>query len=114
MTKKAADSASVWTWIREEDADRDGRPTWFIPESKEPVLFTLHSFVGEARKKRIKFMNLEIVWSVFVAEEFLTSARFLKFFNRSLRELKSNGIPGCGVLLLGSFVQITCGVQRLI
>ena len=106
-TKKAADSASVWTWIRVEVVDRDGRPMWFIPESKEPVLFPLHSFVGEARKKRAKFMNLEIVWSVFATEEFWTSARF---FYRTLRELKRNtrlwGPP------IGKFC--ACGVQRLI
>ena len=32
LAEKAADPASVSTWIRVEDADRDGRPLWFIPE----------------------------------------------------------------------------------
>ena len=52
LTKKAADPASVSTWIPVEDADRDGRPMWFVPESKEPLLFPLHSFVVKAQKKR--------------------------------------------------------------
>jgi len=46
LAKKAADPASVPTWSRVEDADRDGRPMWFIPEYKEPLLFPLHLFVG--------------------------------------------------------------------
>ena len=52
LTKKAADPVSVSTWIPVEEADRDGRPMWFVPESKEPLLFPLHSFVGKAQKKR--------------------------------------------------------------
>ncbi len=48
-------------------------------------MFPLHLFVGEARKRRAKCLNVEIVWSVFGAEEFSTSARL---FYRTLRELK--------------------------
>ena len=76
LVEKAADPASVSTWIRVEDADRDGRPLWFIPKFQEPFVFPLHSYVGEARAKRAKDMNVEIVWSVFAAEEFSSSARF--------------------------------------
>ena len=32
LTQKAVDSTAVPTWIPVEDADRDGRPMWFIPE----------------------------------------------------------------------------------
>ena len=35
LTQKAVNSMAVSTWIPVEDADRDGRPLWFIPESKE-------------------------------------------------------------------------------
>ena len=83
LTQKAVDSTAVSTWILVEDADQDGRPMWFSPESKEPLL-SPHLFVGAARKNRAKDLNVKIVWSVFGAEEFSTSARL---FYCTLRRL---------------------------
>ena len=44
----AAAPASVSTWVRVEDGDRDGFPMWFIPEAENPLIFPLHLSVGEA------------------------------------------------------------------
>ena len=33
----AAAPASVSTWVRVEDSDRDGFPMWFIPEAEKPA-----------------------------------------------------------------------------
>ena len=52
LTQKAVNSMAVSTWIPVEDADRDGRSLWFVPESTEPLLPPLHLFVGAAREKR--------------------------------------------------------------
>ena len=49
LTRKAVQST---TWIPVEDPDRDGRPLWYIPESKEPLVLPLHSRVDAAVKKR--------------------------------------------------------------
>ena len=67
--------ASVATWVRVEDPDRDGRPLWFIPQPKNPLTLPLHLSVGEAWGKMAAKRNLEIVWSVFAPEDqFGTSA----------------------------------------
>ena len=71
LTRKVVESTAVSTWIPVEDPDRDGRPLWYIPESKEPLVSPLHLLVGVARNKGAKELNLKIVWSVFAAEDFL-------------------------------------------
>jgi hypothetical protein len=52
LTRKAVQSTAVSTLIPVEDPDRDGRPLWYIPESKEPLVLPLHSRVGAAVKNR--------------------------------------------------------------
>ena len=60
-----ADPASVSTRIRIEDSsDLDGCPLWYIPESRNPLIFSLHLSAGEACGKRAGDLILEIVWSV--------------------------------------------------
>ena len=81
----AADLASVASWIRLEDPDRDGRPLWFIPEPEDPLILPLHLSVGEACGRSANKLNLEIVWSVFAPEEsFGTSARCMYRATRRL------------------------------
>ena len=81
----ASEPESVSTWVRVEDPDWDGRPLWYSPEAKNPLILPLHLSVGEACGGLAKKLNLEIVWSVFAPEdEFGTSARFLY---RSTRRL---------------------------
>ena len=43
----------------------------------EPLLPPLHLFVGAARKKRARDLNLKIVWSVFAARLFYCTLRTL-------------------------------------
>ena len=49
------------TWIPVEDPDLDGRPLWYIPESSDPQVVSLHTRVGAAGGKRSKELNVEIV-----------------------------------------------------
>ncbi len=77
LAARALKPASVATWVRVEDPDRDGRPLWFIPEPENPLIRPLHLSVGEASGRTAAKRNLEIVWSVFAPEhQFGTSARF--------------------------------------
>ena len=89
LARKAVQATAVSTWIPLEDADLDGRPLWYIPESQDPLVVSLHTRVGAAVKKRSTDLNVEIVWSVFGAPEFLSSARLfyctLRDLNRSTR-----------------------------
>ena len=89
LARKAVQASAVSTWIPLEDADLDGRPLWFIPETQNPLVVSLHTRVGTAVKKRSTDVNVEIVWSVFPAPEFSSSARLfyctLRDLNRSTR-----------------------------
>ena len=38
LAAAASDSASVFTWVRVEDGDRDGFPIWFIPDAGNCVV----------------------------------------------------------------------------
>ena len=77
--------ASVSTWVRIEDPDRDGRPLWYILEAENPLILPLHLSVVEAYGSAANKLNLEIVWSVFAPEDqFGTSSRFVY---RSTRQL---------------------------
>ena len=86
LAANEADPSSVSTWVRVEDHDRDdGRPLWYILESLDPVVFPLHSYVGEVCGRRAGDRNLEIVWSVFSPEkEYRSSARFMYRTTRRL------------------------------
>ncbi len=85
LAAAASEPASVSTWIRIEDPDRDGRPLWYIPEAENPLILPLHLSVGEACGSTANKLNLEIVWSVFAPEDqFGTSSRFVY---RSTRQL---------------------------
>ncbi len=84
LARKSIQAMAVATWIPVEDPDLDGRPLWYIPGSSDPRVLSLHTRVGSAGGKRPKELNVEIVWSVFGAPEFLSSARL---FYRTLRDL---------------------------
>ena len=71
LARKTIQSTAVSTWIPVEDPDLDGRLLWYIPESRDPLVLSLHTRVGAAVKRRSKELNVEIVWSVLGAEEFL-------------------------------------------
>ena len=47
LAAAASEPASVSTWIRIEDSDRDGRPLWYIPEAENPRILPLHLSVGK-------------------------------------------------------------------
>ena len=38
LAAAASDPASVFTWVRVEDGDRDGFPIWFIPDAGNCVV----------------------------------------------------------------------------
>ncbi len=82
LARKSIQAMAVATWIPVEDPDR--RPLWYIPESSDPRVVSLHTRVGAAGGERSKELNVEIVWFVFGAPEFSSSARL---FYRTLREL---------------------------
>ncbi len=84
LARKSIQAMAVATWIPVEDPDLDGRPLWYIPGSSDPRVLSLHTRVGAAGGKRSKELNVEIVWSVFGAPEFSSSARL---FYRTLRDL---------------------------
>jgi len=84
LARKSIQAMAVATWIPVEDPDLDGRPLWYIPGSSNPRVLSLHTRVGAAGGKRSKELNVEIVWSVFGAPEFSSSARL---FYRTLRDL---------------------------
>jgi hypothetical protein len=100
LTSKAANPALVVSeWIRVEDADRDGRALWFIPDSLD-LIFPLHACVGKARERNADNFNEEIVWSVFSADDQLVSSA--RLFYRTIwdliRQTRSWGAPSWGVL----------------
>ena len=43
LARKAIQSTAVSTWIPVEDPDLDGRPLWYIPESRDPRVVSLHT-----------------------------------------------------------------------
>jgi hypothetical protein len=43
LARKAIQPTAVSTWIPVEDPDLDGRPLWYIPESRDPRVVSLHT-----------------------------------------------------------------------
>ena len=81
LAATSAEPASVSTWIRIEDSDRDGCPLWYILESQNLLIFPLQGSVWEEGGRS----ELGFLLVCFAPEdEFATSARFLYRATRQL------------------------------
>ena len=78
LAAKAAGALPVPAWLQVEDPDPNSHGAlWFDPRSENPLVAALHNHVVGACKREAKFVNLQLVWSVFPTEGFSSSSRIL-------------------------------------
>jgi hypothetical protein len=78
LAATAAGALPVPAWLQVEDPDPNSQGAlWFDPRSENPLVAALHNHVVGACQREAKYVNLQLVWSVFPTEGFSSSSRIL-------------------------------------